>query len=271
MSPDNQHNRRAWDERVLRQDWYIDTATDQDFENPLKVIDPCGWLGGALQNKRVLCLAAGGGRHGVLFASVGASVTVVDLSPRMLELDRVVAAKRNLSLKLIESSMDDLSMLGDHTFDIVVQPVSTCYVPDIDIVYREVARVTVPGGIYISQHKQPVNMQATAAPSAHFYSISESYYRSGPLPPSSSAAWHRESGTLEFLHRWDQLLGSLCNAGFSIEAVTEPRHGDSAAGPGSFEHRSFYIPPYIRLKARRSEASPKGSPPQLWTPNLARL
>lgn len=268
MNPTHQHNRSAWDERVRRKDWYIDTATDQDFENPLDIVDPCRWLGSSLHDKRVLCLAAGGGRHGVLFASLGANVTVVDISPKMLDLDRNLAAKRNLSLRLVESSMDNLSTLGDYSFDIVVQPVSTCYVPDIDIVYREVARVTVPGGIYISQHKQPVNMQSTSTPSPQSYSIPEPYYRSGPLPPSTTDAWHRESGTLEFLHRWDQLLGSLCKAGFVIEDVAEPRHGDPAALPGSFEHRSFYIPPYIRLKARRSEASSKEPAPLLWTPNL---
>ncbi len=51
-------------------------------------------LGGDIRGKQVLCLAAGGGRHSSLYASAGAVVTVVDLSPAMLDLDRA-AAKRN--------------------------------------------------------------------------------------------------------------------------------------------------------------------------------
>ena len=38
-----------------------------------------------LAGLRVLCLAAGGGWHGPLFASLGAEVTVVDISGEMIE------------------------------------------------------------------------------------------------------------------------------------------------------------------------------------------
>ncbi|MDA1273655.1 MAG: class I SAM-dependent methyltransferase [Verrucomicrobia bacterium] len=268
MDPIREHNRGAWNDRVRRRDWYIDTAADQDFAHPLAIVDPDGWLERDMRQKRVLCLAAGGGRHGVLFASLGADVTVVDLSPKMLELDRRLAVEKNLKIRLIESSMDDLSMFGDSVFDIVVQPVSTCYLPDIGLVYREVARVTVSGGVYVSQHKQPVNMQTSSTAATQGYLLTEPYYRATPLPPVPPGTWHRESDTLEFLHRWDQILGELCNAGFVIEAVSEPHHADPAALPGSFGHRSFYVPPYIRLKARRTHAVTDAKPARLWTPNL---
>jgi SAM-dependent methyltransferase len=254
MDPIQAHNRNAWNARVERNDWYIDTATESDFRQPLAVVDPCGWLGADVRAKRVLCLAAGGGRHGVLFAAAGARVTVVDLSPRMLDLDRRIARERGLELDAVEASMDNLSVLPEAGFDIVVQPVSSCYVPDLARVYREVARVVVPGGIYISQHKQPVNLQAEAAHSNRGYLLSEPYYRKGPLPPVLPGSWHREAGTLEFLHRWSDLLGALCRSGFVIEDAAEPSHGDPNAPAGSFAHRSFYVPPYIKLKARRTAA-----------------
>ena len=38
------------------------------------------------------------------------------------------------------TSMDDLSMFAAEEFDAVVHPVSTCYVPDVQPVFREVAR-----------------------------------------------------------------------------------------------------------------------------------
>jgi SAM-dependent methyltransferase len=253
MNDAQESNRHAWDERVRRKDWYIDTATERDFRDPLAVVDQCGWLGKSVMGQRLLCLAAGGGRHSVLFATAGAQVTVVDLSPRMLDLDRQLARERGLNIRIVEASMDDLSALPEAGFDIVVQPVSTCYVPDIEKVYRQVARVIVSGGIYISQHKQPINMQVEANPSAQGYVVREPYYRSGPLPSVAPGSWHREAGTLEFLHRWDQLLGGLCQSGFVIENVAEPRHGDPSAAPGTFPHRSWFVPPYIKIKARRTE------------------
>jgi SAM-dependent methyltransferase len=192
-------------------------------------------------------------------------VTVVDISPRMLELDQRAAAARGLSVRLVESSMDDLSMFSDGSFDAVVQPVSTCYVPEVWPVYREVARVTVAGGLYVSQHKQPACLQAEARPGGTGYILQEPYYRSGPLPAAPEGALHREAGTVEFLHRWQDLLGGLCRAGFVIEDLVEPRHGEVNAAPGSFPHRSAFLPPFVTIKARRTDVK-LGSPSKIWVP-----
>jgi SAM-dependent methyltransferase len=267
MNPVLEQNRRAWDDRVRHGKWYVDTATDADFQHPLAAADPGHWLGGQVAGKRLLCLAAGGGRHGPLFAAAGAIVTVVDLSPQMLALDRRLATERNLALNLVESSMEDLSMLGEGTFDLVVQPVSTCYVPDLAGVYEQVARVTAPGGIYLSQHKQPVSLQAEFDAAIRGYVLREPCTRQGPLPPAPAESWHREAGTIEFLHRWEALLGALCRSGFVIEGVGEPPHADAQAAPGTFGHRSCFAPPYVTLKARRAaHTEARTETRKLWTP-----
>src|SRR5262245_5568220 len=248
------HNRRAWDEMAAKRQRFTRAAADGEFANPLATVDQIGWLGGDIRGKRVLCLAAGGGKHGPLYAAAGAIVTVVDLSPAQLELDRQVAAERRLELKTVEASMDDLSMFAAGAFDIVIQPVSTCYLPEIGPVYREVARLTTSGGLYISQHKSPTSLQAEVQPSSRGYELVEPYYRSGPLPPVAGSP-HREEGTLEYLHRWEEILGLLCRAGFVIEDLIEPLHAKPDAAPGTFAHRSRYIAPYVRIKARRQAAA----------------
>jgi SAM-dependent methyltransferase len=260
------HNRRAWDKLVSQRQRHTTPARDDDFARPLNAVNADGWLGQSIAGKRVMCLAAGGGRQSALYAAAGAIVTVVDLSPAMLALDRQVATERNLNIRTIETSMDDLSVLAAGEFDVVVQPVSTCYVPDVSRVYREVARVTAPFGLYISQHKQPASLQADVRPGAHGYAIVEPYYRQGPLP-AVQGSQHREPGTLEYLHRWEELLGGLCRAGFVIEDLIEPLHTDSAAAPGTFAHRSRYAAPYVRIKARRlGPAVSSQSAAPLWTP-----
>lgn len=259
-----EHNRQAWDQRVREKKRHTSVATEEDFRNPLLALDRIGWLPQPISGKRVLCLASGGGRQGPLFAAIGAVVTVVDISPEMLELDHTVAKERGLKLETLAASMDDLSQLADAIFDVVVQPVSTCYVPDIVKVYKEVARVLKPGGQYLSKHKQPVSLQATLKPSPYGYVVQEEYYRKGALPESAPSL-HREAGTLEFMHRWGDLLGGMCRAGFIIEDVLEPRYTEKDAQPGSFGHRCAFIPPYIEFKARRLESNTE-SAPKLWTP-----
>ena len=79
---------------------------------------------------------------------------------------------------------------------------------------------------------------------------------------------HREEGTLEFLHRWEELIGGLCRSGFVVEDLAEPPHARSDADPGSFGHRSRWVAPYVRIKARRvaTGASAAGAA-SLWVPD----
>lgn len=265
MSTPHEHNRQAWDARVRNGARFTRPAPDEEFRDPLAAVDPSGWLGGSIAGKRVLCLAAGGGRQSALYAAAGGLVTVVDISAAMLAIDREVAAERGLQMRTVEASMDDLSALAAESFEVVIHPVSTCYVPDVQKVFREVARVTAAGGIYISQHKQPGSLQASAEPGVRGYELTEPYYRSGPLPPVAGSS-HREAGTLEFLHRWEELIGGMCRAGFAIEDLVEPVHADSTAARGTFAHRSQFVAPYVRIKARRIGPPPAASPSKVWIP-----
>ncbi len=192
-----------------------------------------------VRGKDLLCLAAGGGRQGPLHARAGARVTVVDLSERQLDHDR------RAGLRTVCASIDDLGAIAPASFDIVIQPVSACYVPDVLRVYAEVARVIRPGGLYVVQHKAPASLQAGDAP----YAIAQPSADGLRLPPSDSV--HSEAGTVEFLHSLDALLGGLCRAGFAIEDVEEPPRADALAPPGSAGHRAWYLPPYLKVKARR--------------------
>ena len=244
------HNACAWDALVRQGAALAQPAADADFRDPLKTVDPVGWLGESVAGYRVLCLAAGGGRQSALYAAAGADVTVVDISEEMLRLDREVASARNLAVRTVRASMDDLSMFSNAEFDVVVHPVSTCYVPRVLPVYEQVARLLRQGGLYISQHKSPVSLQVEPRSSGSGYRIIEPYYRQGPLPASDPCRL-RERGTLEFLHRWEELIGGLCRAGFVIEDLVEPLHADPQAATGSLAHRSQFVAPYVRVKARR--------------------
>jgi SAM-dependent methyltransferase len=251
------HNARAWDRLAAGQAALTRPAADEAF------VDPRGWLGSGgttgrqwlperLDGLEVLCLAAGGGKHGPLYAAAGARVAVVDVSPAMLELDRQVARERRIDMEILQGSMDDLSMLTAGRFDLVIHPVSTCYVPDVGRVFREVARVTKPGGRYVSQHKSPTSLQASARPGvAGRYELVHPQAGGLPLPPEPPSRL-REVGTQEFIHSLTALLGGVCAAGFTIEDVCEPDHTTPAAAVGSFAHRGTFVPPYLRILARKS-------------------
>ncbi len=194
-------------------------------------------------------------------------MTVVDISAEMLAIDREVAAERGLAVRTVEASMDDLSALAAAGFDIV------------DPTGEHVLRARRAGGLSAGGPRDRARGGFTSAstssrrvcrpsskPSAAGYELVEPYYRSGPLPPVAGSS-HREAGTLEFLHRWEELLGGMCRAGFVIEDVVEPVHADEQAAVGSFGHRSRYVAPYVRIKARRAAwARQRGRAAKVWLP-----
>ena len=125
------YKREAWDRLVENQNrWTVPVTTAEiqrarngDWQivlTPTKPV-PKSWFPD-LDGASTLCLASGGGQQGPILAAAGATVTVLDASPRQLEQDRAVAEREGLSLETIEGDMADLSMFVEATFDLIVWP-----------------------------------------------------------------------------------------------------------------------------------------------------
>lgn len=266
MSYRNQ-NAHAWNRNVKQGSCFAKVATDEECVHPLKTLDSRGWLPKeGVAGWNILCLASGGGWQSILYASAGANVTVVDLSDEMLKLDRREAERRGLNIEIQRGTMEDLSFLDDATFDLVHQPVSSCYVPNLRPAYKEIARVLKSAGLYISQHKQPTSLQVTEKNREDRFVLGVEYYHEGPLPNCEDKSY-RENGAVEFLHRWEEIVGELCHAGFVIEDLIEPKRADIKAKSHQFGYRGRFVPPYVRLKARRTSSHGNPTVPQkIWVP-----
>ncbi|MBL8815940.1 MAG: class I SAM-dependent methyltransferase [Planctomyces sp.] len=263
-------NQTAWNHLADTGSLFAKVASDAECREPLKVLDGRGWLPKTIAGMDVLCLASGGGWQAILYAVAGANVTVVDLSDSMLRLDEREAKRRGLKLRTVQASMDDLSVLGDSQFDLVHQPVSTCYVPDVRPVFGEVARVLRVDGLYISQHKQPVSLQISHRNERHQFVIGVEYFHKGPLPKQQDESY-RETGAVEYLHRLEDLIGGLCEQGFVVEDFREPKRADYQVDVSHFGYRGRFVPPYLRMKARllRKKEQTRTSTPapgKLWIP-----
>ena len=188
-----------------------------------------------------------------MFASLGYSVTVVDLSAKQLELDRRTAEAHGMHIEFIEGDMLDLSDLHGRDFDLVYQPVSACYVPDVATLYREVGRVLRPDGWYDVEHWNPVHVQLAGYGTwdGAGYVLERPQTLGVPVPwiPSGDdhgpECWH-------FVHRLSDLIGAMCAAGFRIERFAERTHGNETSAPGTLEHIASFAPPFFRVLARRT-------------------
>ena len=249
-------NQRAYDRMARTGHILAKTVTAEELTRPLEIVDNAGWLGGSIRGWNVLCLAAAGGRHSALYHAAGANVTVLDISDGMLELDRQVSQALKYNVRLIQGTMLDMSMLREAEFDLVIQPVSTCYVPDVLRVFAEVARVLKPSGLYVSQHKQPISLQASLKTHGGKYLIETEVGALAKPVQADEPSPLREPNTREVAHSLESILGGICRNGMVIEDFYEPNHAKRDAQADTMGHRSRFIPPYLRIKARKKATGP---------------
>ena len=179
---------------------------------------PDAWLGD-LRGKRVLCLAGAGGLQAPLLACAGADVTVFDLSQRMLDKDREVADREKLSIQIERGNMCDLSRFADESFDLVLNPPSLFYVPDVMPVFREVYRVLKRGGCFIMVSFNPIAYVCDWDADADYYkAVNRMPYRSTD---------HAEQGDwIEYGHTMESYIGGQLACGFVLTGYKECQMDD---------------------------------------------
>jgi SAM-dependent methyltransferase len=159
------YNRRAWDRCVDKGDpWTIPVSSEiiaaarrgewQIVLTPRKPV-PRAWFPD-LKSLDVLCLASGGGQQAPILAATGASVTLLDNSPKQLAQDRLVADREGLELTLVEGDMRDLRGFADESFDLIFHPCSNCFIEEVRPVWREASRVIRQGGALLSGFSHPI-------------------------------------------------------------------------------------------------------------------
>ena len=211
---------------------------------------------GEIEGKAVLCLAAGGGQQSAAFALLGAQVTVYDLSEAQLERDRQAAAHYQQEIRTIQGDMRDLSALSDASFDLVYQPFSIGYVPEASAVFREVARVLRPGGIYFLAGDNPFFCGMSAADWNGEGYVLKTPYQDAALYISPDPDWvyAQSAGPLPavresrlYRHTLANMLNSLLSLGFALAHVSDSKHiyPDADAEPGSWDHFVAYAPVYL--------------------------
>ena len=240
-------NQKQWDENVDSAEQYTVPWLDLDIDSVNAFAEgklsgfhkPSGninipmlskirkQLYGDLKGKKVLCLASGGGQQSAVFSLLGADVTVADISQGQLNGDIRAAQHYGYEIKTVLCSMMDLSVFEAETFDVVYQPVSICFVPDVLPVYREVYRVLKKGGIYSVSHINPATYPADFDNEIDGwdgtgYRIS-SPYLGGALRVDKDGNENMTDGELtgEFRHLFIDMFCNLTEAGFIIKYVTE--------------------------------------------------
>ena len=247
------HNRAAWDREVdSGNEWTRPVGSDViararagDWSVVLIGYQPVprDWFPAELAGAAVLCLASGGGQQGPVLAAVGADVTVFDNSPAQLARDEEVAAREGLRLRTVLGDMRDLSAFADASFDVVFNPVSNVFCPELAPVWREAFRVLRPGGVLMSGFMNPdifIFDLAALDEREEFVVRHKIPFTTLDLSEDERARIYG-AGAIEYSHTLTEQIGGQLAAGFLLTHFAEaPHHADATAR---------YMPGYIATRA----------------------
>lgn len=135
---------RHWDDNAARWADHVRCGWDvcrETFNNPA-FFD----LVGDVRGKDVLDAGCGEGHNTRLLARMGARMTGIDVSPRMIELARTEEAREPLGIRYEVASFSNMPLFPDASFDLVVSTMALMDGPDLEGAFREIHRALRPGG-----------------------------------------------------------------------------------------------------------------------------
>lgn len=187
---------------------------------PTKYV-PKGWFP-ELSGKHILGLASGGGQQMPIFSALGAECTVMDISEKQLESERLVAEREHYSIQIVRADMTEPFPFEDGVFDMIFHPVANCYIKDVLHVWRECARVLKPGGLLMAGLDNGFN----------FLFEDDETVITGTLPydplenPAQMESLMKGDYGVQFSHSIEEQIAGQLRAGFELLDVYEDTNSE---------------------------------------------
>ena len=181
-----------------------------------------------LRGAELLGLASGGGQQMPLFTALGARCTVLDLSDRQLDSERLIAEREGYDIRIIKADMTERFPFGDNAFDIIFHPVSNCYVEDVYHVWNECYRVLKPGGVLLAGMDNGFNFlidDFTTRPMVIAHTLPFNPLKN---PKQMQSLVDTDNG-IQFSHTLTEQIGGQLKAGFILTDVYEDFDNDPDA------------------------------------------
>jgi Methylase involved in ubiquinone/menaquinone biosynthesis len=172
----------------------------------------------------LLGLASGGGQQMPVFAILGASCTVMDLSDKQLESEKIVSDREGYDINIVKADMTKKLPFEDNSFDVIFHPVSNCYVEDVYHVWNECYRVLRPGGVLLAGMDNGFNFLFDRYEAPLMVTNKLPF---NPLKnPEQMEKLMKDGDGVQFSHTFDEQIGGQIKAGFIIAGAYEDYNSD---------------------------------------------
>ena len=179
---------------------------------------------GDVKGLDILELGCGGGQNSIVLVKWGAkSVTAIDQSEKQLEYAKKLASSQGVKIKFLKGNIEDLSMLKDASFDLIVSSHAMNYVENLPRVFSEVARVLRENGRIVTCMGHPIMHLIWEALEKGSIEEVNNYFDDKRIvfdwadEKGEKIATFEETG-----YRFEEIINGLIFAGLKIERVLEP-------------------------------------------------
>ncbi|MDR1324934.1 MAG: class I SAM-dependent methyltransferase [Treponema sp.] len=174
----------------------------------------------ALQGKKLLGLASGGGQQMPVFAALGADCTVLDYSDEQLASEKYISEREAYSINIVKADMTERFPFSDAEFDIIFHPVSNCYVEDVYHIWNECYRVLKDGGVLLAGMDNGIGFLFDDIENPPLVVVHKLPYN--PLKNHTLLEkLNSEYDTIQFSHSLEEQLGGQLKAGFVLTNMYE--------------------------------------------------
>jgi len=217
---------------------------------------------GDLEGQLVLDAGCGEGYNTRLFAQAGARMVGVDLAPQMIGEARAEEEREPLGIRYEVASVSDLRMFSDASFDAVVSTMALMDCDDYEGAVREFSRVLRPGGLLAFnichpcfifsdsqwEYDQQGRVLGLRIPPYFDRKPQGISWRFGAAPPEEPG---EPFNVVYFYRTLCEYLNPLCENGFRLERVLEPRPSEEACQSDPRLRKHQLIPQTLCIRARR--------------------
>jgi 2-polyprenyl-3-methyl-5-hydroxy-6-metoxy-1,4-benzoquinol methylase len=255
-------NRRIWDANAR---WWDDRIGDGNQFQTLLIEPATERLLNVSAGDSILDVACGAGRFARRIASLGARVVAFDTSSEFIARARErTPADARVEYRVLDAArVEDLLSLGTDRFDKAVCTMALMDMPEIEPLFRTLAKLLRPDGSFVFSVTHPCFHSATVQRFSEIYEESAGRHviRNGVKVSSYLSPSARKTegiiGQPEpqfFFHRpLGVLFQEGFDAGFVVDGIEEPGFPEMATPqPGVRWHDMPEIPPILVARLKRS-------------------
>jgi SAM-dependent methyltransferase len=188
--------------------------------------------------RRVLDAGCAAGEHTLWLRDLGADVTALDISGRMVALTK---ARLGDDTPVLNADLEAPLPFEAATFDVILSSLALHYVADLGATLREFARVLVPGGTLVFSTHHPM----LAGSDGDYFTtrlIDEAWdgFGEGPV----RVRWYHRS--------LESIVHALRTAHFALDAIREPEPDPAMAHSDAKAYLSIRrLPPFLFVRAHK--------------------